>query len=495
MDGEDERSTEFFSSLASKGPLQQQCQQQQHEDDWDWEETLSVATANTESADFLVDCLPPQLHPAVSLGIHRVSSCAYFSLQGSCDGGLDLYSLSSEVVKGDGGAAADWLYHDILMVVMTFLDAKSLAAFSETARRSNFEVYYFLQLQLQRALLDDDLSCSCLTEDSTSDADRLASIAGCWSISRLASLDAQEAHNVVQEYLDSNCTLRTMPLSHSLAYIRQVLRRNGFPAGDNNSPMSQKQSNQTLTTSAQAALLIGLVGAATVMSGNHAEVVESFGSELPNMLFKVGMVGTMMGAVGHQWEAQHRQRTRHQQQELQPPPPPPSQQEQRQAVAQGQEEPQSTMRETAEQMRETAEHMARSLQDMLQQLRMAASSDYGNDSRRRRRTPTNNHGASISQRIFEAFLTASGRQVEDDAHNQSLANRQPYSPNPYDHLEEPSKTRTHLCWLLPLVILFSLLARVGATKSCPKNLPKCPADALEPISRRFIEPATASQGS
>lgn len=39
------------------------------------------------------------------------------------------------------------------MNVFSFLDAHSLASFSETARRPNFECFYFLELQLQRALL------------------------------------------------------------------------------------------------------------------------------------------------------------------------------------------------------------------------------------------------------------------------------------------------------------------------------------------------------
>ncbi|CAB9515075.1 Ankyrin Repeat Protein [Seminavis robusta] len=394
------------SSKTSQG--QQQQQQQEDEFGWDWEETMSVATANTGSAeaDFWVDSLPPQLHPAVSLGIRRVSSCAYFSLQGSIDNAnnyaseLDLYSLSSEVIganKSDNtAAAADILYHDILMVVLTYLDAESLAAFSETARRANFEVYYFLQLQLQRALLEDDLLTTCST--TTADNDRLSAIAGSWAISRLASLDPQDAHNVVQEYLDSNCTLRTMPLSHSLAYIREVLRRNGFPGAGQQQP-------PTLTTSAQAALLIGLVGAATVMSGN-AEVVESFGTELPNMLFGVGFVGSLMGAARHRWET-----TQNRPQQQQEQPLGQEQQNEQAPPAQARDEIQSTMRETAEQMREAAEQMARALQDMLQQIRSTATNNNNNNdtASRRRRRPSNNNahgGGSISRRMYEALVGA-----------------------------------------------------------------------------------------
>ena len=166
--------------------------------------------------------LPPQLHPAVSLGIKRVSSCYLDALHRSgsnksingkdcgesfataCNDSMaDLLSLclaaeedderspTPDGAKGslsalvsttnlqamnesprsgkqreqEGGAvedtsrnasksvedaqSADLLYHDVLMNVFTFMDAKSLAAFSETSRRSNFECFYFLQLQYQ----------------------------------------------------------------------------------------------------------------------------------------------------------------------------------------------------------------------------------------------------------------------------------------------------------------------------------------------------------
>lgn len=348
----------------------------QQEEDFGWAMHWEDDSESVVSAS-LVDILPPQLHPTVSLGMkrvssmHRVSSCAYFSLQGSVSE-ADLYSLASGDIRVDEqDAHADWLYHDIIMHVFTFLDAKSLAAFSETARRCNYESFYFLQLQLQRALLEDNLT-SCLHRTAAPDScnDRLAAIAGSWAIARLASLDKQEAKDVVQEYLDSNSTLRTMPLSHSLAYIRHVLRRNGFPG------QTSTQPAQALTTSA---VLIGLVGAA-VMSGNvNVEVVESFGTELPNMLFKVGFVGSLMGAARHGWESQHKEQT---------------------------EQAQPTMREAAEQM-------ARTLQDMLNQVRMTATSFEEDPGR-----SLNNKGKS---------------EEKDDTLDG------PWSPNPYEHL--PIKTR------------------------------------------------------
>ena len=50
-------------------------------------------------------------------------------------------------------------------------------------------------------------------------------IAGTGVISRLASLDSNSARKIVQTYLDSNASIHAMPLSHSLAYFRQVLLR------------------------------------------------------------------------------------------------------------------------------------------------------------------------------------------------------------------------------------------------------------------------------
>jgi len=83
-----------------------------------------------------------------------------------------------------------------------------------------------------------------------------------------------------------------MPLSHSLAYLRQFLSRNGFDSEASGSP------GHALTS---AALLVTFMGAASLMTagaGNAAEISDlSFGTELPNMLFKVGFVGSLFGAA------------------------------------------------------------------------------------------------------------------------------------------------------------------------------------------------------
>mmetsp|Transcript_31493 Transcript_31493/g.35272 ORF Transcript_31493/g.35272 Transcript_31493/m.35272 type:complete len:263 (+) Transcript_31493:96-884(+) len=109
--------------------------------------------------------LPAQLHPACSLGVRRVSSC-YFSLGSNHESMTDLLSQLgdnntntisrydiSKKESIDNDSVEDIFSHDIIMQVFTYLDAHSLKRFSETARRPNFEAFYFLQLQLQQALL------------------------------------------------------------------------------------------------------------------------------------------------------------------------------------------------------------------------------------------------------------------------------------------------------------------------------------------------------
>ena len=390
-------------------------------------------TLNDQPLFVLETSLPPQLHPAVSLGMRRMSSC-YFSI-GSNDASeasnsiADLVSLwddsaerkteptsgcdkhksfdaakpspsgiQAEISSPAGSvkpqynagsvsadrwtAPSDLLYHDILMNVFTFLDAKSLAAFSETARRPNFECFYFLQLQLHRALLGgDDLT----TSNCQSSQDPLSAIAGVGAVSRLAALDRAQAEETVQEFLDSNSTLRTMPLSHSLAYVRQLLRRSGFR---DTSP-SRSPSQQAI---ASAALLITILGAA---SSIH-ELSSSFGTELPNVLFRIGCVGGLMGAA-------------------------------------------RTMSDV-DSMRERAETLARTLQDMPHQLL--------------RQVRGHDEGAFLSRMVHGAYCAAYGNSPAEReslttmsssrnhaAHENPNLYNQLLSPDPYDHLQLSHDTK------------------------------------------------------
>ncbi len=112
-------------------------------------------------------------------------------------------------VGGGGVLFDDFLLHDVLTSVMSYLDGRSLAALSETARHPSLGCFYFLELQLQLALLALSFEVS---------------IARTSVVSRLASLDVSLARDVVRAYLHSNAASTcAMPLRHSLAYFRQLL--------------------------------------------------------------------------------------------------------------------------------------------------------------------------------------------------------------------------------------------------------------------------------
>lgn len=295
---------------------------------WDQFEDLDdIVSSSPKNEKVIFDSLPPQLHPAVSLGMRRASS-AYWSIRSEEDttskarnanaSFTDLLSLwdehsrdedgssrihvngttyhlceqetrqETEVPEGSSSAADGVLYHDILMNVFTFLDARDLAAFSETARRPNFECFYFLQLQLQRALLP---------RKHVDASENEYPLAGLGCISRLAENDATTAEEIVQEFVESNATLRHLPLSHSLVYLRAMLRSARFgiegSAGEG-WPQTRRQQSQALASVALLVTFLG--GAASMMSSGDIPQIE-FPAELPNMLFKVGFFGSLMGAA------------------------------------------------------------------------------------------------------------------------------------------------------------------------------------------------------
>jgi len=342
--------------------------------------TESSASDRYEDATQYFPPIPPQLHPAVSMGVRRVSSC-YFSI-GSADSinekmadeiGMnaaarhnstaslqdfiialqqspehqdddDEQSLHSTLSSNHSTIAPTdtALYHDILMSVFTYLDASSLAAFSETARRPNFEVFYYLQLQLQRSLLveqrqttrpeQNETTESTTTESTTTEttappstiaAD--TSIAGTSYIARLATIDQQTAQKVVTEFLESNNTLDTMPLSHSLAYIRHALRAattsssSTSSSSTSSSSSSQSNNHNRSTTTAAVAFIAAFAGAAAAAFMTSTDISPSMmttmmhhhhlDSEIPNMLFGVGFVGSLMSAASSQMKRQQQKQS------------------------------------------------------------------------------------------------------------------------------------------------------------------------------------------
>ena len=271
--------------------------------------------------------MPPQLHPACSAGVKRVSSC-YFSIASgndnqsiseflslAGDNSYDAPSHTNDTKNTEGNNnedihdSADFFYHDILMQVFTFLDPNSLLAFSETARRPNFEVFYFLQLQLQQALLLEEECKGSGGKNEISGSPEQAENYSASIVSRVARLDMGKAREIVEEYQDSNSTLRTMPLSYSLAYLRHFLLRNGMFSNNNNSnndtdrnttsAEAQSPNFASSQTLASAAIFVTFMGAASMMSTAEAPMamMTDLGSELPNVLFRVGFVGSLMRAI------------------------------------------------------------------------------------------------------------------------------------------------------------------------------------------------------
>jgi len=146
--------------------------------------------------------------------------------------------------------AVDVLCHDIMMHVLSFLPTSSLSAFSETARRPNFECFYFLQLQFERATIWNQihqaqiqmgvllsnhtdweamdsrimLSCSRSKPFSLGTDDYIPSPMQSSSIlARLSLLSPSHAQTLLEEYLQSNSSLRNnMSGSYRLAYIRHA---------------------------------------------------------------------------------------------------------------------------------------------------------------------------------------------------------------------------------------------------------------------------------
>mmetsp|Transcript_21245 Transcript_21245/g.46107 ORF Transcript_21245/g.46107 Transcript_21245/m.46107 type:complete len:872 (-) Transcript_21245:196-2811(-) len=333
----------------------------------------------------------------------------------------------------------DLLYHDILMTVFGFLDLPSLAAFSETARRPNFEVFYYLQLQLQRALLQQpppsptagssspngtdattttttrqgstpttSVGSTSTSSSSSSSSSSLLSLSvhGTSRVARLAQHEPATADAVVQGYLASNTSLQQMPLSYSLSYLRHVLLRqyNIFP--ESSSSHSTTTTTVTTTTTdarlmSGAALLVALIGAVTMSSSSSGNAdgggmmtsLPTVDELLPNMLFRVGFVGSLMSAAARRSYNQSRQ-------------------QQRQQHQQGEND---TSYST----------MTGSMQSMMNRLLRAA---YGDDDEEQQ--------APLHQRRERTTRAFRGTH----ATNQALS-PEPLLPNPYDHLpsEQPDE--------------------------------------------------------
>lgn len=167
-------------SIFQEGTHEHQEQKQQHEsqsedesdlfadfyDEDDWAKLSNKSTDQEDTFDNNNNINNEMIMDLSVLpvgGMRRVSSC-YFSIcsnissdheQNATDRILCESPFPGSVDDNTtaAGTTSDYLYHDILMNVFTYLDARSLASFSETGKRPNFECFYFLELQLQRGLL------------------------------------------------------------------------------------------------------------------------------------------------------------------------------------------------------------------------------------------------------------------------------------------------------------------------------------------------------
>jgi hypothetical protein len=114
------------------------------------------------------------------------------------------------------------LDHDVFSNIFSYLDIESLAALSETASRPNMECFYFLLLQLQRALVGSKVASksSLLNAEDAPSKDKFLKVAGMGAVRRLAALSQPLAEEMVQQFIDSNTTVRGAP---RVKHIRELL--------------------------------------------------------------------------------------------------------------------------------------------------------------------------------------------------------------------------------------------------------------------------------
>lgn len=195
----------------------------------------------------------------------KISSC-YFSIVTSDAASVnDLLSLLDEhTEKAEESTSNEILYQDVMMHVLSFLELDDLAAFSETSKTSNYECFYYLQHQLQRASLKE-----------------VPSVHGLDIVARLASLDSSKLETLLQEYLESNTSLRHPPLS--LTMVRQWIKNH----------VHHPPHRSALA--ARAALLVTFLGGAASWMSEHYSAIDA--ADVSYIVLRLGVVGSLMGAA------------------------------------------------------------------------------------------------------------------------------------------------------------------------------------------------------
>lgn len=212
-----------------------------------------------------VAALPTDINPSLV----KISSC-YFSVAASDaakESVNDLLSLldeHTEQVEDSSSHANEILYQDVMMHILSFLDLPDLAAFSETSKTSNYECFYYLQHQLQRASLKE-----------------VPSVHGLVIVARLASLDESRLEYILKDYLHSNMSLRHPPLS--LTMLRQWIKNH----------VHHPPHRSALA--ARAALLVTLLGGAASWMTENSTVIDT--ADFSHIILRLGVVGSLMGAA------------------------------------------------------------------------------------------------------------------------------------------------------------------------------------------------------
>ncbi|GKY98729.1 hypothetical protein MPSEU_000829200 [Mayamaea pseudoterrestris] len=278
------------------------------------------STAANEATFYPLTKSNLSLLPAIEHELRRVSSC-YFSIQSEQDAqsinssqGDDIFSSTNDLLSlwlldddqddttiasaaagscmeaaatNHGASHAEMStstcpilrQDDVLSHVVTFLDLKSMAAFSETARKPNATCYRHLQLQLERAVNNQNHG----RRDETA------------VITRLAQLDRHQAEAMLKQYSDrhvSNQNLTGSSSQNSLSHrVQSFLKEHHM--------MESAPDPRNL---AKAALLMAVLGGAAAAALTGAEASEALvyleqHAEFSHVLLKLGFVGSLMGAA------------------------------------------------------------------------------------------------------------------------------------------------------------------------------------------------------
>jgi len=166
------------------------------------------------------------------------------------------------------------LHHDILMQVLSYLNTESLASFSKTCRRCNFECFYSLQFQLEQALLLGHHKF-------------LQPCKEILLLKMLNMLDSTYARSLVDEFLETNASLEgaSTPLQKRLELFFRAF-------------LASKDGNPNHSHKVKAAMAFTFLGGAcaTAMSGSIDIDIHNAG-QAAQALLSFGLGASMLKAA------------------------------------------------------------------------------------------------------------------------------------------------------------------------------------------------------